>query len=180
MSLLHIILLFPYFLLPILHAHYLNKPIPSTLNVTTITANTQKQSVIECWQLISPLVPTSVGGLAGGAFAQLGDAGNVSWGIIPPRTDGGLHNAPVVQFVGCLAGESVVTIPNSTQTVTIRGNRNGLVLAADIKDLSILGHRSVYASDRQTVIVQIPVAGNRVPAHRILHGGACLERMELL
>ena len=72
-------------------------PVPKTLNITTIAANAQKQSTLECWQLAAPLVASAAAGTAGAVFAQLGETGATSWGLIPAGFDGGLHNAPAVQ-----------------------------------------------------------------------------------
>ena len=70
---------------------------PKTLNITTISANADKQSTLECWQLAAPLLSSSTAGTSGAVFAQLGQGGATSYGIIPPQFDGGLHNAPAVQ-----------------------------------------------------------------------------------
>ena len=72
---------------------------PKTLNITTIAANAQKESVIECWQLTAPFIASAVAGTSGAIFAQLGETGATSYGLIPAEFDGGMHNAPVVQWV---------------------------------------------------------------------------------
>ena len=72
---------------------------PKTLNITTIAANSQKESVIECWQLAAPFIASAAAGTAGAIFSQLGETGATSYGLIPAQFDGGMHNAPVVQWV---------------------------------------------------------------------------------
>ena len=72
---------------------------PKTLNITTIAANAQKESVIECWQLTAPFIASAAAGTSGAVFAQLGETGATSYGLLPAEFDGGLHNAPVVQWV---------------------------------------------------------------------------------
>ena len=72
-------------------------PAPKTVNITTIAANAQKESTLECWQLAAPLIASSAAGTAGAVFAQLGQTAATSWGIVPANFDGGLHNAPAVQ-----------------------------------------------------------------------------------
>lgn len=72
-------------------------PPPKTLNVTTIATNAQKESTLECWQLDAPLLASAAAGTAGAVFAQLGETGATSWGLIPAGFNGGLHNAPAVQ-----------------------------------------------------------------------------------
>lgn len=72
-------------------------PTPKTLNITTIAANAQKESILQCWELDAPFIASAAAGTTGSVFAQLGEGAAVSYGIIPPKFDGGLHNAPVVQ-----------------------------------------------------------------------------------
>ena len=70
---------------------------PKTLNITAISANAAKQSTLECWQLAAPFLSSTTAGTSGAVFAQLGEGGATSYGILPPQFDGGLHNAPAVQ-----------------------------------------------------------------------------------
>ena len=72
-------------------------PTPKTLNITTIATNALKQSTLECWQLDAPLLASAAAGTAGAVFAQLGETGATSWGLVPAGFNGGLHNAPAVQ-----------------------------------------------------------------------------------
>ncbi|KAK0513388.1 hypothetical protein JMJ35_004374 [Cladonia borealis] len=148
---------------------------PKTLNITTIAANAQKESVIECWQLTAPFIASAAVGTSGAIFAQLGETGATSYGLIPAKFDGGMHNAPVVQWVAFLAGEAVVSLPNSTQTAIIHGGRYGLILAADTAKASTSGHITKYPSKKETVAIQIPTANNEIPSHSVLHGGACRQ-----
>ena len=72
---------------------------PLFLNVTTIAAR-DCHSILECWQLDSPFKVPSTPGVAGASAASLGPAGgNLSYTILPPHFDGGLHTAPMVQYV---------------------------------------------------------------------------------
>ncbi|KAL8786797.1 MAG: hypothetical protein Q9195_008055 [Heterodermia aff. obscurata] len=151
---------------------------PETLNITTISANAEKQSTLECWQLAAPLLSSTTAGTSGAVFAQLGDGGAASYGIIPPQFDGGLHNAPAVQWVAFTAGKAVISLPNSTRTATVYGGREGLILAADTKNVSTLGHRTRYPSNQTTVAIQIPLENNAIPPHTVLHPGACLKGEE--
>ena len=73
-------------------------PLPSRLNITTIGAANGK-STLECWQLSAPLVPSNQPGVVGSAVAQLGETGATSYTLLPPQYEGGLHNAPAVQYV---------------------------------------------------------------------------------
>lgn len=74
-----------------------------------------------------------------------------------------------------MSGLAVVSLPNSTETLTIHGG-DGLLLAADTKNVSTLGHRTVYPSKNQTVAVQIATKNNEIPAHSVLHSGPCKRR----
>lgn len=73
-------------------------PVPSRLNITTIAAS-KAISMLECWQLSAPFVQSSQAGTSGAAIAQLGLTGATSYSVLPPQFDGGLHNAPAVQYV---------------------------------------------------------------------------------
>ena len=72
--------------------------VPSRLNVTTIAA-VNGRSTLECWQISAPFVQSSQAGTSGAAIAQLGETGATSYTLLPPKFNGGLHNAPVVQYV---------------------------------------------------------------------------------
>ena len=67
----------------------------------------------------------------------------------------------------------MVSLPNSTETATIQGGRNGFILATDTKNVSTLGHKTVYPSKDVTVGIQIPLRDNEIPAHTVLHAGSC-------
>ncbi|KAI9685183.1 MAG: hypothetical protein M1822_004770 [Bathelium mastoideum] len=151
---------------------------PQTLNITAIATNAQKESILECWQLDNPFVASTASGTSGAVFAQLGKAGATSYGIIPADFDGGLHNAPVVQWVAFLAGEAVISLPNSTQEARVQGGRHGLILATDTANVSSLGHITKYPKKQETVAIQIPIADNKIPSHDVLHSGACKLREE--
>lgn len=203
-----------YFIVP---AFTLSKapPVPSHLNFTTIGA-ANGRSTLECWQLSAPFVQSSQAGTSGAAIAQLGETGATSYTLLPPQFDGGLHNAPAVQYVLLsyhlppirkprplplpgpshshplsevlyswslisrfarwvvfTSGLAIVSLPNSTETATIHGGRNGLILAVDTKNVSALGHRTTYPSTKETIGIQIPTRNNEIPAHSVLHAGPC-------
>lgn len=79
------------------------------------------------------------------------------------------------RWVVFLAGTAVISLPNSTEKATIQGGRQGLILAADTKNVSTLGHITTYPSQNSTVYVQIPLANSTVPMHKVLHTGPCLD-----
>lgn len=72
-------------------------PTPKLVNITTIAANAQNESTLECWQLTAPFVASADAGVSGAVFAQLGETAKTSYGVIPAGFDGGLHTAPAVQ-----------------------------------------------------------------------------------
>ena len=77
------------------------------------------------------------------------------------------------RWVAFLAGEAVVSLPNSTQTARIHGGRDGLILAADTANASTFGHITKYPSTKDTVAIQIPTANNEIPSHSVLYEGPC-------
>ncbi|MCJ1330782.1 hypothetical protein MMC10_007469 [Thelotrema lepadinum] len=145
---------------------------PTYLNLTAISAS-NGLSTLECWQLTNLFTTSTQAGTAGTAVEQLGSASNASLTILLPNFNGGMHNAPSVQYVSFLSGKAVISLPNSTDTATIRGGKFGLIIAADTANVSTLGHNTTYPTDSETVALQIPTAGGIVPGHEVLHGGPC-------
>ncbi|KAL8928985.1 MAG: hypothetical protein Q9208_001428 [Pyrenodesmia sp. 3 TL-2023] len=144
---------------------------PDYLTVTAISAK-DGVSTIERWQLVAPFKTSSEAGVFGVSFAQLGQAGKASYAVIPPHFEGGLHNAPAVQYVAFLAGEAIITVPETGQSVRIKGGKDGLIIAADTADVSRKGHDTRYPSGKQTVAVVIPLADGKVPEHIVLDAEA--------
>ena len=72
-----------------------------------------------------------------------------------------------------MAGETVVSLPNSTQTATIRGGRYGLMLVTDTANVSRYGHISKFPSMKETVVIQLPTENNEIPSHSVLYEGEC-------
>ena len=73
-------------------------PAQSHLNITTVAA-ANGLSTLECWQLSAPFTQSSTPGTSGALNTQLGESGTSSFTTLPPEFDGGLHNAPAVQYV---------------------------------------------------------------------------------
>ena len=69
----------------------------------------------------------------------------------------------------------MLSFPNSTEQVTLRGGKNGIALATDIEGVSTYGHYTRYAGDQPLVALALPLEGNKVPEHRVLHQGVCGE-----
>ena len=53
-----------------------------------------------------------------------------------------------------LAGEMVISLPNSTQKATIRGGRHGLILATDTANASTYGHIPKFPSKQETIVIR--------------------------
>ena len=75
--------------------------VPENLKLTAISAK-DGVSTIECWQLSTPFMASSEAGTVGAFFMKLGATGNTSYSILDAEFDGGLHNAPAVQYAFCL------------------------------------------------------------------------------
>lgn len=88
-------------MLPLLTLAYtdplLNNKTTPALNITAINA-AHGLSVLQCWQL-EPFSVSSTPGTVGALAVNLGNASNATYSIIEGRTNAGLHNAPVPQYV---------------------------------------------------------------------------------
>ena len=65
------------------------------LNLTAIGA-ANGESTLECWRL-GPFASSSVPGTTGALNLFFGNMSNATYTVLPPRFDGGLHNAPAIQ-----------------------------------------------------------------------------------
>ncbi|KAI1382131.1 hypothetical protein F4677DRAFT_400981 [Hypoxylon crocopeplum] len=142
------------------------------LNLTTLTGR-DNVSVLECWQLTTPFVTSNVPGVTGTQTLELGDLANATYTVIPPRFDGGLHNAPVKQYVWFVSGVIHLTLPNATGEAFVYGGRYGLIYADDTRDISGWGHRTQYPSSDLTIGVTFPVQDGVNPKNKVLHDGPC-------
>ncbi|KAI5927750.1 hypothetical protein F4810DRAFT_279701 [Camillea tinctor] len=144
----------------------------SYLNITSITGR-NRVSVLECWQLASPFATSDVPGVAGTAALGLGDFANGTYTVLPPRFDGGLHNAPVKQYVWFVSGLIHLSLPNATAEAWVHGGKYGLIYADDTADISAWGHITRYPGNDETVALAIPVKDGVNPKHTVLHDGPC-------
>jgi hypothetical protein len=71
---------------------------PTFLNVTALSAQ-NGSSVLECWQILPGFSTSAQTGTIGASILQLGNLANMSYSVIPPGFDAGLHNAPTAQCV---------------------------------------------------------------------------------
>ncbi|SMQ51075.1 unnamed protein product [Zymoseptoria tritici ST99CH_3D7] len=138
---------------------------------TSITAS-NNVSTLECWGLENFAVSTTPG-TVGALSVYLGEASNVSYTVIPPRTNAGLHRAPAAQFVTFLSGLVHITLPNCTDDAWVIGGKYGLIFAEDTADVSVYGHGTEYPANEDTVALQVPLAPGVELNHTVLHRGGC-------
>jgi hypothetical protein len=136
---------------------------------------------------------SSQAGTTGASILQLGNVANMSYSVLPPKFEAGLHNAPTTQYVtsrtstrppilthlpslerwvAFLSGLAHVTIPGSTAEAYITGGKGGFLFAADTAAVSTQGHSTNYPSNSPTIALQIPTGGT-IPQHNVLHSGPC-------
>ncbi|KAL2357592.1 hypothetical protein BJ546DRAFT_1058167 [Cryomyces antarcticus] len=147
------------------------------LTATAIVTNGQNHSALECWEFSTPLAVSSDAGTRGVSVFNFAGVTSAVYTVIPPRFNGGTHDAPRPQIVLFLSGLAHITLPERTSLnashdeAWILGGADALVLALDVVGT---GHVTTYPSDEPTVSVQLPFAGSgRVPAHRVLGAGPC-------
>ncbi|KAK8091422.1 hypothetical protein PG997_001783 [Apiospora hydei] len=142
------------------------------LNITAVTA-TNGKSALECWQLDAPFIAPKTVDISGSAIAKLGAADNVDFSIIPPNFDGGLHNAPLNQWVMITAGLTRITIPgDDSDGVYIQGRQFGLIFAADTAGLGEWRY-TTYPGNTETTALVIPTQNGSIPDHQVVRSGPC-------
>lgn len=83
-----------------------------------------------------------------------------------------------------IAGEIKITAPYvaandtsgvETQVAIVKPGSAGsaMLITTDIRGASRTGHVAEFTSSNNSVVVQIPFAGNVVPLHTVLHNGSC-------
>lgn len=164
---------------------------PTFLNITAISAQ-NGSSVLQCWQILPGFTTSSQAGTTGASILQLGNLANMSYSVLPPKFNAGLHNAPTPQYVtsrtstlsrilthlhsperwvAFLSGLAHITLPNSTVDAYVHGGKDGFIFAADTAAVSG-GHLTNYPSNSETVALQIPTGGT-IPQHNVLYSGPC-------
>lgn len=71
------------------------------LTATALVTNAQNNSALQCWQFTTPLEVPTTPGISGTLSFHYNLSAAAEYTVIPPRFDGGLHNAPQPQCV-CL------------------------------------------------------------------------------
>ncbi|KAF1355610.1 hypothetical protein EJ07DRAFT_168094 [Lizonia empirigonia] len=133
----------------------------TSFNITAISA-ANNAARLECWQLAAPPV------LGRGAVNfDLGDFDGATYQLTP------YHRYSLI-----MSGLAHISTPNSglpahLNDAWITGGPHGMLIAADLKEIVAKGHVTEFPSQERTLIAQFPVAGNKAPAHKILHVGPC-------
>jgi hypothetical protein len=153
------------FLLPSISAQSTHLIAPA---LVTVNNHTQ----IQCWNLTVPFTRSSTPGVSGTQALTIPHTANLTYSILPPRYDGGLHNAPVPQIVHFVSGLAHVTLPQDDSVdLWLMGGADGLVFALDTTGD---GHITRYPSDQQTVAILVPFEGGQVPEYEVLREGPCV------
>ncbi|KAF2156651.1 hypothetical protein K461DRAFT_234334, partial [Myriangium duriaei CBS 260.36] len=143
----------------------------SSYLTTTAIVTHNDSSAFECWKFQNPLLTSSIGGIAGAKSLKFNTTTSTAYTIIPPRFDGGKHNAPVPQLVAFMSGVAHITLPDSDdQGVWVIGGAKGLIVAVDTTGS---GHITTYPSDRETIALAIPFANGTAPAYEVVNKGQC-------
>lgn len=73
-------------------------PISGSVNGTflelTAIVTQDGNSALECWRLEDPFTTSSGAGTVGASTLVISDLANATYTVIPPRFEGGVHNAP--------------------------------------------------------------------------------------
>lgn len=68
------------------------------LDLTAIVTH-HNNSALECWRLADPFTTSAGAGTAGAATLNIAGLANATYTVLPPRFEGGVHNAPHPQCV---------------------------------------------------------------------------------
>ena len=63
------------------------------LDLTAIVTR-HNNSALECWRLTNPFTTSSGAGTAGASTLNIASLANATYTVVPPRFEGGIHNAP--------------------------------------------------------------------------------------
>ena len=67
------------------------------LTTTALVTNAQNHSALQCWEFNTAMSISATAGTVGATTYSFPDANETLYTVIPPRTNGGQHNAPVPQ-----------------------------------------------------------------------------------
>ncbi|KAI0795302.1 hypothetical protein BC629DRAFT_1506764 [Irpex lacteus] len=147
------------------------------LELTAIVTKSDA-SAFECWRLASSFTTSTGAGTVGASTLLIDDLANATYTVIPPRFEGGVHNAPHAQLVTFLSGVIHITLPNDpTASAYLVGGIDGNILALDTDGS---GHNTSYPSNAETRALQIPFNRGRIPEHTVVHTGPCTTNSQVV
>ena len=145
-------------------------------NFTAISADSSRQSVIECWQTLSPFIPIPNQNVLITAFNT---TSTVAYAVFPPHGDAGLHNAMNPQWIVVLSGLARVSIPspnsNTSYVQSVDIGPGQIALATDTANVSIKGHESTWPTGQPTTSLMLNADFSQIPLHKVLHRGGCTK-----
>lgn len=175
---------------------------PRQLIATAIVTTKQNVSGLECWEFSSPFTTSTAAGTSGASSLNLANVSNIVYTVLPPRFNGGVHNAPAAQVrlprrsflwnwstSSFTFNESCIKCADMTsQLVVFTSGLAHITLPSSSDEAWVLGganglivavdttgtgHVTVYPSDEYTIGLQIPFEGGEVPDHTVLWSGPC-------
>ncbi|KAB5558729.1 hypothetical protein GE09DRAFT_919448, partial [Coniochaeta sp. 2T2.1] len=128
---------------------------------------------VECWRFDESMLkyPTV------GAAMKIADTSNVTYVVLPPRSEEGNHKPPHPMLFVLLSGLAHVrTIDGKDEIWIVEGINNVVVAADDVEH----GHFTDYPGDKETTALQIPFKNGKVPGHEVINQGACKASSQVL
>ncbi|EIW78685.1 hypothetical protein CONPUDRAFT_108661 [Coniophora puteana RWD-64-598 SS2] len=149
----------------------------STFLEMTAIVTQNGSSALECWRLSDPFTTSAGAGTAGASTLNINNLANATYTVVPPRFEGGIHNAPYPQLVVFLSGVALVTLPNGTDNAFVVGGAEGIIVAVDVTGT---GHNTSYPSNMETRALQIPFASGAIPPHDVINSGPCTAASQVV
>lgn len=136
----------------------------SLLIASVIYTNADNNSALQCWEFTDPLKVSNGAGTAGAETFTFLDLANMTYTHLPPRFDGGIHNAPAPQYVLSIDQKESLLMPRQTRADSLR-NRSGYFTTWNrpahinrrraewiISCCGYKGHRAQYELSRRPVV----------------------------
>lgn len=152
---------------------------PDYLNFTAIAGDGQLNSQFQCWQTPQPLL--SIPTLPGASYALFNSSPAFAFANFAAHSKANLVPAQSPQWIVILSGLARIRIPaagadgtnGTTYSDSVEFGPGSLVLATDTKNVSTRGHASDWPSEDATSALMLQVSDDLIPAHTVLHTGAC-------
>jgi hypothetical protein len=72
-----------------------------------------------------------------------------------------------------MSGLVHITLPDSDVEAWVQAGKYGILIAADLKNVSKTGHITEFPGGADTVIAQFGFTGGKIPEHVVLYDGPC-------